>query len=58
MEITGQIRDPLNPNQDGDLEGMDELAEKWGVSAWNCYVPRVSHWQRLNPSAVVEWHRR
>jgi predicted TIM-barrel fold metal-dependent hydrolase len=27
-----------NPNQDGDLEGMDELAEKWGVSAWKCYT--------------------
>ncbi len=28
----------VNPNQDGDLEGMDELAEKWGVSAWKCYT--------------------
>lgn len=27
-----------NPNQDGDLAGMDELAEKWGVSAWKCYT--------------------
>jgi len=27
-----------NPNQEGDLEGMDELAEKWGVSAWKCYT--------------------
>lgn len=27
-----------NPNQDGDLEGMDELAEVWGVSAWKCYT--------------------
>ena len=27
-----------NPNQDGDLEGMDELAEEWGVSAWKCYT--------------------
>jgi len=28
----------VNPNQDGDLEGMDELAERWGVSAWKCYT--------------------
>ncbi len=27
-----------NPNQPGDLEGMDELAETWGVSAWKCYT--------------------
>jgi hypothetical protein len=27
-----------NPNQNGDLEGMDELAEEWGVSAWKCYT--------------------
>ncbi len=27
-----------NPNQAGDLEGMDELAEGWGVSAWKCYT--------------------
>ncbi len=27
-----------NPNQDGDLAGMDELAERWGVSAWKCYT--------------------
>ncbi|UCH73232.1 MAG: amidohydrolase family protein [Rhodospirillales bacterium] len=27
-----------NPNQPGDLEGMDELAERWGVSAWKCYT--------------------
>ena len=27
-----------NPNQDGDLDGMDELAETWGVSAWKCYT--------------------
>ena len=27
-----------NPNQEGDLEGMDELAEIWGVSAWKCYT--------------------
>jgi predicted TIM-barrel fold metal-dependent hydrolase len=28
----------VNPNQAGDLEGMDELAHKWGVSAWKTYT--------------------
>ncbi len=28
----------VNPNQAGDLERMDELAERWGVSAWKCYT--------------------
>lgn len=28
----------VNPNQDGDLQGMDELAEKWKVSAWKTYT--------------------
>ncbi len=28
----------VNPNQDGDLQSMDELAEKWKVSAWKCYT--------------------
>ena len=28
----------VNPNQPGDLEGMDELHEKWGVSAWKTYT--------------------
>ncbi len=28
----------VNPNQPGDLEGMDELAEVWGVQAWKCYT--------------------
>ncbi len=32
------IHGRVNPNQDGDLDGMDELAEKWGVSAWKCYT--------------------
>ncbi len=32
------IHGRANPNQDGDLEGMDELAEEWGVSAWKCYT--------------------
>jgi predicted TIM-barrel fold metal-dependent hydrolase len=28
----------VNPNQDGDIELMDELAERWGVSAWKTYT--------------------
>jgi uncharacterized protein len=28
----------VNPNQPGDLESMDELKEKWGVSAWKTYT--------------------
>ena len=28
----------VNPNQPGDLETMDELKEKWGVSAWKTYT--------------------
>ena len=28
----------VNPNQPGDLEGMDELRQKWGVSAWKTYT--------------------
>jgi uncharacterized protein len=28
----------VNPNQPGDLEGMDQLAQKWGVSAWKTYT--------------------
>ncbi len=28
----------VNPNQDGDVARMDELAETWGVSAWKCYT--------------------
>ena len=28
----------VNPNQPGDLEGMDELKERWGVSAWKTYT--------------------
>lgn len=27
-----------NPNQPGDMEFMDELAEKWKVAAWKCYT--------------------
>jgi predicted TIM-barrel fold metal-dependent hydrolase len=28
----------VNPNQEGDLESMDELKERWGVSAWKTYT--------------------
>ena len=28
----------VNPNQRGDLEGMDELAGKWRISAWKTYT--------------------
>ena len=28
----------VNPNQDGDVARMDELAERWGVVAWKCYT--------------------
>lgn len=28
----------VNPNQAGDLEGMDELKERWGVCAWKTYT--------------------
>ena len=28
----------VNPNQAGDIESMDELAERWGVSAWKTYT--------------------
>lgn len=32
------IHGRVNPNQRGDVEGMDELAEKWGVAAWKTYT--------------------
>lgn len=32
------IHGRVNPNQPGDVEDMDELAERWGVSAWKCYT--------------------
>ena len=28
----------VNPNQDGDLERMDELAERWKIVGWKCYT--------------------
>jgi uncharacterized protein len=32
------IHGRVNPNQPGDLESMDELKERWKVSAWKCYT--------------------
>jgi predicted TIM-barrel fold metal-dependent hydrolase len=32
------IHGRVNPNQAGDLESMDELAERWDISAWKCYT--------------------
>ena len=32
------IHGRVNPNQDGDLERMDELAERWKVAAWKTYT--------------------
>jgi len=32
------IQGRVNPNQDGDLEGMDELAENWDISAFKTYT--------------------
>lgn len=32
------IHGRVNPNQDGDLQSMEALAEKWKVSAWKCYT--------------------
>lgn len=28
----------VNPNQDGDLQAMDELKERWNVCAWKTYT--------------------
>jgi predicted TIM-barrel fold metal-dependent hydrolase len=32
------IHGRVNPNQEGDLEGMDELAENWNISAFKTYT--------------------
>ncbi|MBT8446558.1 MAG: amidohydrolase [Gammaproteobacteria bacterium] len=32
------IHGRVNPNQDGDLDAMDELAERWNVAAWKTYT--------------------
>ncbi len=37
------IHGRVNPNQDGDLDGMDELAEVWNVSAWKTYTQWGPH---------------
>lgn len=28
----------VNPNQPGDVEAMDELAQRWKISAWKTYT--------------------
>jgi predicted TIM-barrel fold metal-dependent hydrolase len=28
----------VNPNQEGDLDAMDALAERWGICAWKTYT--------------------
>jgi hypothetical protein len=33
----------VNPNQPGDLEGMDELHQRWGISAWKTYTQYGPH---------------
>ena len=40
----------VNPNQPGDLEGMDELHEKWGISAWKTYTQYRTERQGLLPA--------
>jgi predicted TIM-barrel fold metal-dependent hydrolase len=32
------IHGRVNPNQAGDVEAMDELKQRWGVSAWKTYT--------------------
>ena len=32
------IHGRVNPNQEGDLEGMDELAQKWNIAAFKTYT--------------------
>jgi len=32
------IHGRVNPNQDGDLARMDELAERWKIAAWKTYT--------------------
>jgi len=40
LEVTHRllVHGRVNPNQPGDLETMDELKEKWHVSAWKTYT--------------------
>lgn len=39
----------VNPNQAGDVERMDELAERWKVSAWKTYTQWGAGRQRVLP---------
>jgi hypothetical protein len=32
------IHGRVNPNQDGDLQRMDELAQRWKIAAWKTYT--------------------
>lgn len=32
------IHGRVNPNQAGDLDGMDELARRWNIAAWKTYT--------------------
>ena len=32
------IHGRVNPNQAGDVEAMDELKQRWNVSAWKTYT--------------------
>ena len=32
------IHGRVNPNQDGDMQGMDELKERWNVCGWKTYT--------------------
>ena len=40
MEVSHRLllHGRVNPNQPGDIEAMDELKERWGVSAWKTYT--------------------
>lgn len=42
------IHGRVNPNQDGDLEGMDELAERWDICAFKTYT-------QFGPGGVGFW---
>ena len=43
------IHGRVNPNQDGDLARMDELAERWKVAAWKTYTQYGPDGTRLFP---------
>ncbi len=53
------IHGRVNPNQDGDLEGMDELAERWDICAFKTYTQfgpgGVGFWLHEDPGlAMIE----